>query len=79
MSHDVLSPYATDNMATRKKEQSKTLKDACWRAGYSVTEICRALGFSRNTAYEAWKNPSRYPMAAPKLFNFLSHDQHQRN
>ncbi len=75
MSRDVLSPYANDNMSTQKKNQPKTLKNACWQAGYSITEISKALGMTRFTAYRAWKNPELFPFAAPKLFDFLGHER----
>ena len=56
---------------SRKVKKEKTLRHACWTCGFSVTALCSNLGISRNTAYEAWLQPARFPVAAPKIFSAL--------
>jgi len=58
-------------MAKRIKAQDRNLKTACWGIGKTVTAVCVDLGISRNTAYEAFKDPKKFPKAAPKLFAVL--------
>jgi DNA-binding transcriptional regulator YiaG len=56
-----------------------SLRQACWQRGLSVTALCRQLNISRNTAYEAWEEPQRYPVAAPLIFSTLGITNGQKN
>lgn len=49
----------------------KSLKAACWQNGMTISELCRRAGITRQTAYDAWEEPERFPIAAPKIFNLL--------
>lgn len=59
-------------MANRECVKPKNLREACWKAGLTIAALCRELGISRQTAYDAWANPSLFPIAAPKLFKRLN-------
>ena len=59
-------------MASKQKVKAeKTLRTACWRRGITVVELCRRVGVTRQTAYEAWRMPELFPKAAPKIFTEL--------
>jgi len=58
-------------MSDLKKVNKKSLRNACWERQMTVSELCRRLGISRQTAYCAWNNPTPFPVAAPKLFKEL--------
>ena len=66
-----------DNMPTEKKINRKSLRRLCHVAGFDggISGLCRSLGISRNTAYEAVTTPHRYPHAYPKIVNALSNAQ----
>lgn len=63
-------------MPAALKVNRKNLKHACWRAGLSVTQLCKELGYARNTAYEAMSRPEAYPHAHKRIIERLnlSHD-----
>ena len=64
-------------MSDRKKIK-KSLKAACWACGLTVADLCRELGISRQTAYDAWRSPDRFPIAAPKISERLN-ITHEKN
>jgi hypothetical protein len=60
-------------MSVAKKINRKNLSALCHTAGFrGVSGLCRSLGISRNTAYEAVTMPERYPVAFPKILKALN-------
>jgi len=49
-----------------------SLWQACGSVHLTVTGLCKELSISRQTAYDAWKNPDLFPIAAPKIFARLN-------
>jgi hypothetical protein len=64
-------------MSRSEKSNPKSLKQACWAVGATVTAVCVELGISRQTAYDAWANPALVPLAAQKLFARLKLNENQ--
>jgi len=59
-------------MPETKQIKKKSLKTACYEAtGQHISEVCRSLRISRQTAYAAFSDPKLFPIAAPKLFRRL--------
>jgi len=55
-------------MRASKKSKEKSLKEACWAIGKTITQVCKDLRISRWTAYRAWGGDTRVPEAAASLF-----------
>jgi len=70
-----LSPYKGNSMSARSNSNKKSLKQTCWQFGTNVSALCRELGIARQTAYDAWRNPSLCPLAALKIAeHFAKHE-----
>ena len=74
--HLRLKPFTIpqfQNSARSLNKNRKKLSRWCHEAGFSgVAGLCRELGISRQTAYDAVTTPDQFPVAAPKIFKALN-------
>jgi hypothetical protein len=55
------------------KINRKNLRRFCHVAGFGgVSHLCRELGISRQTAYEAVSEPRKFPSAYPRILRALN-------
>jgi hypothetical protein len=60
-------------MPNIKKVNRENLLNLAHVAGYDgITGMCKALGITRQTAYEAVTTPKKFPHATPKIEKALN-------
>jgi hypothetical protein len=60
-------------MSNPNKINRKDLRRLSHLAGFAgVSDLCRSIGITRNTAYEAVTVPAKYPKAFPKIIKALN-------